>query len=211
MGLDGSNYPLKEEAITFAHFFLSHYKYSQKKMGKEIWVDIDNFDCKYQVSNLGRIRSVSRNVLYSNNSIHFYDGKILKQMMHSSGYYFISIRKGKYRKNKFIHRLVSEYFIPNPNNYPQVNHKDGNKLNNKASNLEWCNASQNGLHAYRMGLSIKKIGSDSSQSKFNNSQIAEIRSLYGTGFYTQYELAKLYNANQGAISRIINNKSYSNV
>lgn len=60
------------------------------------------------------------------------------------------------RRNRDIHRIVAETFIPNPNNRPCVNHKDGNKLNNSVDNLEWCTYSENTLHAYRMGLQVAK-------------------------------------------------------
>ena len=77
--------------------------------------------------------------------------KILKPAKTYNGYLRIYINKKNYR----VHRLVANAFIENPFNYPQVNHKDGNKENNKASNLEWCNAKQNINHAYNKGL--KKI------------------------------------------------------
>lgn len=68
------------------------------------------------------------------------------------GYKQASVMVNGKRYVRYIHRLVAECFIPNPNNYPQVNHLDGNKANNRVENLEWCSATENHLHAYRTGL-----------------------------------------------------------
>lgn len=68
------------------------------------------------------------------------------------GYHFVALSKDNGYHNKLVHRLVAEAFIPNPNNYPCVNHKDGNKSNNSVSNLEWCTIKQNLHHAVETGL-----------------------------------------------------------
>lgn len=68
------------------------------------------------------------------------------------GYKQVQIMRNNKRYTKYVHRLVAECFIDNPNNLPEVNHKDGNKANNAVDNLEWCNRSQNQRHAYKTGL-----------------------------------------------------------
>ena len=93
--------------------------------------------------------------------------RILKPLVKKSGYTQVCLVKDKIKKHLSVHRLVASHFIPNPSNKPQVNHIDGNKKNNKVSNLEWCTASENKLHAVhvlghknseKQRNSVKKIG-----------------------------------------------------
>lgn len=121
----------------------------------EIWRDIENFEGLYQVSNLGNVRSVDR-VLKQRNRFsecnHFYRGIVLKAKKSACGYYRVVLSKDYKSYNKSVHKLVAEAFITNPNNYPCVNHIDGNKENNNANNLEWCTYGHNNREARRMGL-----------------------------------------------------------
>lgn len=96
---------------------------------KEIWKDIKNYEGLYKISNLGNVKSLktNKNLYYSK----------------SRNYLRVSLNKNGIRKGYFIHRLVAQAFIPNPNNYPCVNHKDCNGNNNKVNNLEWCTYKQN--------------------------------------------------------------------
>lgn len=108
---------------------------------KEEWRTIDEYP-NYMVSNLGRVKS-----------LNYGKEKILKQAKNHKGYHLITLSKNNIRKQYFVHRLVALHFIPNPNNYPQVNHKDENKQNNCANNLEYCTAEYNnnyGLHNERV-------------------------------------------------------------
>lgn len=98
----------------------------------EIWKDIPGYEGKYQVSNTGEIRSLK-----------FGKIKILKQYTDKCGYNVLTLSENGKRKNHFVHRLVAMTFIPNPNNLPQVNHKDENKANNCVDNLEWCSRKYN--------------------------------------------------------------------
>ena len=108
----------------------------------EEWKDIPNFNGLYQVSNNGNIKRTK-------------DEYIFKKNKNSRGYRIITLTKDKKEYSLSVHRLVAEAFIPNPNNLPQINHKDGNKLNNKIENLEWCTQSENMKHAYKNKLEIK--------------------------------------------------------
>lgn len=110
------------------------------KIVKEIWRPVVGYECLYKVSNKGGVKSIDR---YENNAhkngLRFRKGKILKQMTNKKGYPYVHLCMGSKSVSKRIHRLVAEAFLPNPNNYPIVNHKDENKQNNCVENLEWCN------------------------------------------------------------------------
>ena len=104
----------------------------------EEWKDIPGYEGFYQVSSYGRVRSVDR--IDSEN--HFRESRIMVQN-YLRGYARVGLRKGEGQKMHFVHRLVANVFIPNPDNLPQVNHKDENPGNNFASNLEWCDTRYN--------------------------------------------------------------------
>lgn len=103
----------------------------------EIFKDIAGYKGLYQVSNWGTVKSLGNG--NSNNSKE----KILKPTKDKKGYLTVDLYKDGKRKIYKVHRLVAQAFIENPNNLPQVNHKDENKKNNAASNLEWCDAKYN--------------------------------------------------------------------
>lgn len=106
----------------------------------EIWKDIAEYEGLYKISNLGRIKSLQHYRGINN---------ILTQRI-KKGYYTIGLRKKGIRKWYLVHRLVAKTFIPNPDNLPQINHKDENKLNNNINNLEWCSAKYNNSYGTRL-------------------------------------------------------------
>ena len=118
----------------------------------------------YQVSNLGRVKSLCD--WSGNKFVKQYKNreKILKIKPKKQGYCVVTLRHKNKIKYKTVHRLVAETFIPNPNNYPVVNHKDGNKSNNKLENLEWCTYSYNSKHAIKNGLN--KLPPNTRKGKF---------------------------------------------
>ena len=120
----------------------------------EIWKDIENFEGLYQVSSFGRVRSLDRPVKQRGNSTQVKKGKIIVQSKNHKGYPITGISKGNKKHCKTTHRFVAETFIPNTENKPQINHIDGVKTNNKASNLEWVTNEENAKHAKMMGLMI---------------------------------------------------------
>lgn len=123
---------------------------------KEIWKDIKDYEGLYQVSNFGRVRSLNHYIKQKNNSKKLYKGQILKPHSNHSGngYYIIGLFKNNKRKSFLVHRLVAEAFIDNPENKPEVNHKDGITINNSVDNLEWATRREQMIHAYKHGLQI---------------------------------------------------------
>lgn len=112
----------------------------QKKGGEwivEIWKDIDGYDGKYQVSNWGKVKNTET-------------GNVLTPYLNKKGYEKVDLYHGRTRRKFRVNRLVAMTFIPNVDNLPQVNHKDGNKLNNSVTNLEWTDNSGNMKHYWRM-------------------------------------------------------------
>lgn len=116
-------------------------------MEQEIWRDIKGYEGKYQVSNFGNVRS-----LMYHNTKGIKRISLLKPATDGKGYLRCALSKNNILTTFKVHRLVAQAFIPNPNNYPQINHIDGNKKNNKVDNLEWCTNSINQIHAYSTNL-----------------------------------------------------------
>lgn len=116
---------------------------------EEIWKDIEGYEGLYKVSNLGNVLSLN---FGARNRILSGIQRTLKGARSSSGYYHVQLYKNGTVSTKLIHILVASAFIPNPNNKLEVNHKDGNKANNAASNLEWATRKENLEHAYNTGL-----------------------------------------------------------
>ena len=131
----------------------------------------------------------------------------------SSGYRSYSLRKDGVQTQHLGHRLIAEAFIPNPENKPQVNHKDGNKTNNAVSNLEWVTISENAKHAYKSGLSV--ITSDhlhlmhknagKAKALFTKTDAYNIRAIYQHMEHkSTRKLAKAYKCSKPTIQRIVN-------
>lgn len=128
----------------------------------EIWKPIEGFEGRYEVSSLGRVKSIG--------TYNTCKRGILIPMIDTSGYEHVGLHSNGRVLYKSVHRLVAEAFIPNPNDFEYVNHKDENKRNNSISNLEWCTNKYN--VAYSLGKKVIQLSKDGSQLNMFNS-IAE--------------------------------------
>lgn len=118
-------------------------------MMKEEWRDVKGYEGKYQVSNLGRVKSL--------NYRHTGKEQFLKPGKNGNGYLFVNLYKNGVVKHFRVHRLVGSAFIPNPDNFSEINHKDEVKTNNSVSNLEWCSRQYNNTYAEKHRRHCKKI------------------------------------------------------
>ena len=119
---------------------------------QEIWKPIKDYEGIYEVSNLGRIKTLSRTI-----NGRKMPEKIKKLDKTKQGYLRIELSKNKINKKYSVHRLVAQTFIDNANNYPCINHKDENKMNNNVDNLEWCTHLYNNLYNNKHKRNCKKI------------------------------------------------------
>lgn len=169
--------------------------------------EIKGFDYPYDVTSDGRIISHAR---YQNKNME------MNYSISSDGYYTVGLMLNKKETQNRVHRIVACAFIPNPQNKPYVNHIDGNKLNNKASNLEWCTQKENvyhsitvlnhwstsqktKAHAQKMGFSKRKLTLDDAR---------EIRRIYASGEMGCYRIAKQFGLSKPCVLRILHNETY---
>lgn len=162
---------------------------------KEIWRDVVGYEGLYQVSNLGRVKMLGRLKRTRWGGYVSVKPKILNPIILKSSYIYYKLRdKNGCPKLVFAHRIVALAFIPNELNKPQVNHKDGNKQNNSVfvnkdgsinqekSNLEWCTASENVLHAFKNGLKVPSYNQKTSKKvevyKENGEYVGTFRSFH---------------------------------
>ena len=123
-------------------------------MMEEIWKDIEGFEGLYQVSNLGRVRSLGRDLVrksrYGTMAPYHINGRVLKPLHSQGDYCYVHLfDKNGTSTNHKVHRLVAKAFVPNPDNLNEVNHIDEDKENNRADNLEWCKHMDNCNHGTR--------------------------------------------------------------
>jgi len=147
---------------------------------KEEWRDIKGYEGLYQVSNKGRVKSLDRTIVDSRGRIIQHKGRILKPV-DSNGYFVVGLYINKKMKQFKVHRLIMQTFIPNPENKPEVNHKDGIKHNNNIKNLEWNTSKENVNHGLKIGLIKRKFGVDHYKTKLKDKDIVEIYDMYKNG------------------------------
>lgn len=177
--------------------------YKEKvKINTEIWKDIEGYEGLYQVSNLGRIRSLDRIIIRKNGMQLPLKGKILSQhIKYGNGTlprYQVNLCKNNKNSMYLVSRIVAKAFVQNPNNLPQVNHKDENPANNNVDNLEWCTGEYN----MKYGTRLERI-SKSLQKKVN---VYDLNNKYLYTFNSLKEASKILNCDHSTITKVCKGK-----
>jgi hypothetical protein len=180
----------------------------------EVFVDVNGFEDFYQVSNMGRILRKVRIIT----PIKFgkvvrirFDQKIVVQCigLKKDSYYLVKFNVDKISTFFKVHRLVAQHFISNPNNKPCVNHKNGVKTDNRVENLEWCTHDENMAHAWATGLFGSRKGSVNANSKLNEENVLEIRSLSHS--LSVRQLSEKFKVSQPTIYKILSREKWSHI
>jgi hypothetical protein len=177
-------------------------------MTREIWKDVNGYEGVYQVSNHGRLKGLGREVFTKTNKTYYIPERIIASTINSRGYRMASLWFNGKGKLKLLHRIIAETFIPNPENLPQVNHIDGNKLNNDISNLEWVTSQDNIIHAYNHNLIHPALGINRNVGHFVEEDIKRIRQMALEGM-SQRKIAAEYGVQQNSIWLILKGKTYN--
>lgn len=171
----------------------------------EIWKDIKDYEGRYQVSNLGRIRSLLDCFLEPK------EPTIKKTYIGTQGYEVVSFYKHTKMQLKKVHRLIAEAFVQNPDNKPFINHINGIKHDNRLDNLEWCTPKENMVHARDTGLNIRKKGEESNRSAWTNQEVIEIKTDINAGLTTQELFTKYPKLDKDHLYLFRKNKTFHNL
>ena len=164
------------------------------KNTKEVWKTAKGYKGRYQVSSLGRVRNK--------------DEKVLAAYIRN-GYSYVKLYKKGERKEWASHRLVAVSFMSNKKNKPVVNHLDGDRLNNKLSNLEWATFSENSKHAYATGLQTPQRGSDNKSSVLTKEQVVAMREMYSLDLFSYKTIGDLFQVSSSCAASAIKGKTWS--
>ena len=178
----------------------------------EHWKPVSSFGGRYLVSDCGNVISLLRRKKQNHGGTQLIHGKTLSASTNHKGYLTVHLSYCGYSKRVFVHRLVAEAFIPNPDNKLQVNHIDGNKQNNHVENLEWCTCAENMRHAVQTGLlditpMISAAHTPGTRKKIARKQMRMVVRDDGVIYASVDEAAKENGVTHGAISMNIHGKT----
>lgn len=178
----------------------------KKESIQELWLPISGYIGIYEISDMGRIRTLERDIYYKKGKNQYkrvQKPKIMKLQENRGGYLWINLNRAGKHKVARIHRLVAKAFIPLVNGKYIVNHKNGIKTDNRVVNLEWTTSAENNLHAYEVG--IKK----SHRAGYSDYYIFMVLRLLER--YTCSEVAKSLKMQPSSVHQVANKKSYKRV
>ncbi len=174
---------------------------------EEIWKDVPGYEGLYQASNQGNIRFLSR--AKHKRKCRDYTPRLLNPTINRCGYCRVGLSKNNKITYWSSHRLVAIAFIPNPENKPQVNHKNGIKTDNRVENLEWVTNKENKEHAQKNGLVVR--GQRVHTCILTEAQVLEIRAAHKGSHKIQYNLRHKYGISRSGLWNIINRNSWKHI
>lgn len=175
----------------------------------EKWKAVPEFEGLYEVSTTGRVRSLTRRQ-FNGKGVFTRLGQILKPGKVGAGYLQIHLANRGKTKDLLVSRIVAEAFVPNPEGKPEVNHRNGNKLDCTSANLEWVTHAENVNHAFANGLYPPRNGEAGSGSKLKNSQVIEIRKRFAEGD-RQIDLAREFGVGDHTIRDIVRRNTWKHI
>lgn len=176
--------------------------------------DIPGFEGIYSIMKEGKVWSHKRNKKIGNNAQQPIGGFFKKQYLTSHGYYAVNLTNNYNRKVFYIHRLIAQAYIPNPDNLPCINHKNGIKTDNRIENLEWCTHLHNALHAWEKGLQKPHEGLKGMKgfkAKLTDTQVLEIRRLHKEENKTLHQLGAIYGVAWQTIGSITSGRNWKHI
>jgi len=179
---------------------------------KELWKDIKDFEGLFQISSRGSLKSLERRIS-CNSGYRLKKEKILTPRLDRYGYPCIFLARGTFRKNLKVHRLVAIAFIDNPNQEPEVNHKNLIKSDNRVDNLEWVDSETNMVH-YHSSLKFKEVygayrNECNPNSKLRQLEIDLIRKLHSEYNIKQITLSTLFSVGASQINKIVRRQQWN--
>lgn len=182
----------------------SYEVFTHDELLSEEWRAIPGLEGCFEVSSLGAVRRIAHVRLSAKGWHRHLSEKTMRQYVNGQ-YFKVSVPLD----HGLVHRLVAHAFIPNPLSLPWINHLDGQKLNNRVANLEWCSTSRNQQHAYDTGLKPKLFGQANGRCKLTLEQVEEIKLLRGT--MTHRELAARFGISKSQLGHIFYGFSWNHL
>ncbi|WP_434612044.1 NUMOD4 motif-containing HNH endonuclease [Tabrizicola sp. M-4] len=173
----------------------------------EVWKDVPGFEGAYSVSSLGKVRSLDRTVRYTDGRVAFFKGVLFDPVRGAQGYLGVTLRRDGKSHRRLIHQIVAAAFLgPKPDWADCVNHKNGDKTDNRFENLEWVTLADNNRHARATGL-LNQRGENCNLTVYPDALVSALRRVHERYRPTYSELSLLFDMPQSTVSQIVRNLS----